>query len=294
MEIKTWRDPYDAGFSPTRPTKIEINSGLTVLVGCNGAGKSTLLLNIKEEMEKQKIPCHLHDNLSDGGSGSIGEFICGGEMGFGVVLMESSEGECIKLHLGKLSESYKEFLETGFMNTKKNRFAKIFNKDDKREVPNTRVLLFDAIDSGLSVDSVVELKMMFGGLLKASKDMGLNLYIIIAANEYELVRNSQCFDVNEGKYITFKDYEEYRKFIIKSRAKKEKRIEKQEVWFKKKREKEEQAYYKAKEDAEKKIAKILNGRSIKELEFGERYDVENIESNLKRMKPKWLKEEDDD
>lgn len=47
MKVKTWRDPYDAGFSPTRSKEIELKPGLTVLVGCNGAGKTTLLLNIK-------------------------------------------------------------------------------------------------------------------------------------------------------------------------------------------------------------------------------------------------------
>lgn len=33
--IKTWRDPYDAGFSTCRKKQIEIQQGLTVLVGCN-------------------------------------------------------------------------------------------------------------------------------------------------------------------------------------------------------------------------------------------------------------------
>lgn len=48
MLITTWRDPYGQGFNTTKPKKIDIESGLTVLVGCNGAGKSTLLLNIQE------------------------------------------------------------------------------------------------------------------------------------------------------------------------------------------------------------------------------------------------------
>ena len=82
MIIKTWRDPYDAGFTPTRPKEIEINSGLTVLVGCNGAGKTTLLLNIKEECEKQNIPVHHWNNLSDGSCDCIGSILGGyGEEG---------------------------------------------------------------------------------------------------------------------------------------------------------------------------------------------------------------------
>ena len=42
-EIKTWRDPYCEGWSICRPRQIELQLGLTVLVGCNGAGKTTFL-----------------------------------------------------------------------------------------------------------------------------------------------------------------------------------------------------------------------------------------------------------
>ena len=36
--IKTWRDPYDVGFSLCRKKEVEFLPGLTVLVGCNGSG----------------------------------------------------------------------------------------------------------------------------------------------------------------------------------------------------------------------------------------------------------------
>ena len=52
-KIKTWKDPYDEGFSTCRRKEIEINPGVTVLVGCNGAGKSTLLHNIRDELKKE-------------------------------------------------------------------------------------------------------------------------------------------------------------------------------------------------------------------------------------------------
>ena len=49
-KIKTWRNPYDEGFSTCRRKEVEFKPGLTVLVGCNGSGKSTMLKNIKEEL----------------------------------------------------------------------------------------------------------------------------------------------------------------------------------------------------------------------------------------------------
>lgn len=262
IQIKTWRDPYDSGFSPTKPTTINIEEGLTVLVGCNGAGKTTLLHNIKEEMKKQGVPCNLYDNLKDGGGNSISEAMFSGEMDLGISLWTASEGEDIKINFGRSSSKIKRFLKDGFYDTRSNRLAKLFNKDeDNKEVGNQRVLLFDAVDSGLSVDSIVEVKEVFNLILEDAKQMGLEMYIIISANEYELARHSNCFDVNKGKYIKFKDYEDYRVFIIKSREAKEKRIEKQKVWFENKRKKEEEALAKRKAKYEPLIQEIKDKAS---------------------------------
>ena len=250
IRIKTWRDPYESGFSPTRPKEISIEEGLTVLVGCNGAGKSTLLLNIKDEMKKQKIPYHLYDNLKDGNSTSIAEAFFFGDSELGAALCYSSEGEAIKINFGQLSTKFKRFLKDGFFDTKGNRLARIFQEESEEEVSNKRVLLFDAVDSGLSVDSIIEIKSVFDLILQDAKKFGIEMYIIISANEYELARGSNCFDVNEGKYVAFADYEDYRSFIIKSRKKKEKRIERQAVWFEKKKAKEEAVIAKRKEKYE--------------------------------------------
>ena len=257
MKIKTWRDPYDAGFTPTKPKEIELNTGLTVLVGCNGAGKTTLLRNISEECKKQHIPYLSYDNLHDGGKSSFAELMCGEDYQEAAYLMSSSEGECIKANLGRKSKIFKEFVEKGIVNDRFYRFSKAFS-GDKEEVikSNDRVFLFDAVDSGLSVDSVVEIKSLFDLILKDFKDSGKNIYIVIAANEYELARNSECFDVNKGEYIRFKDYEEYRSFIIKSRQKKEKRIEKQIIWREKQKQKEIKKYFEIKEKQEKTMEEL--------------------------------------
>ena len=72
---------------------------------------------------------------------------------------------------------------------------------------------------------IIEVKEMFKSMLEDTNAMGLELYLIVSANEYELARGENCFDVNKGQYITFRDYEDYRSFILKSKAKKENRIE---------------------------------------------------------------------
>jgi len=288
LTIKTWRDPYESGFTPTRPKEITIEPGLTVLVGCNGAGKSTLLLNIKEEMKKQDIPCHYYDNLRNGGSNSLESAFYRGDMDLGVSLWTASEGEAIKINFGQLSTKFKRFLKDGFFDSKSNRFAKIFSKaldnEEEKEICNKRVLLFDAVDSGLSVDSIVEIKSVFDLILEDAKTLGVEMYLIISANEYELARKSRCFDVNEGKYIEFTDYEAYRSFIIKSRAKKEKRIEKQAIWYEKKRQKEEAALMKRKEKYEPMIEAIKSAaeKEGRELTWIEKRKIDDYKRIIER------------
>ena len=52
---------------------------------------------------------------------------------------------------------------------------------------------------------------------------GNEIYIVISANSYEMANREQCLDVYSGEYVTFKDYEEYKKFILETRERKEKR-----------------------------------------------------------------------
>jgi len=267
MIIKTWRDPYDAGFSPTTPRQIDLHPGLTVLVGCNGSGKSTLLLNIKEECRNLKIPCHLWDNLVDGGShNSLGSLLGGyqeydcDDYSLAMSIFNASEGEAIKLNIGRDSTLYKEFLKSGHFKNRDYRMSKLFSdeadKADKEITDNRRVFLFDAADSGLSIDSVCEVKSVLNLILKDSKKLNLETYIIIAANEYELARDEDCFDINKGEYIKFADYEEYRKFILLTRKRKEARIKRQEKWMNNKAEKELAGYEELKKKVKKEIKEL--------------------------------------
>lgn len=87
--------------------------------------------------------------------------------------------------------------------------------------------LCDAIDSGLSIDNIIDVKKyLFDKVIQDCKKDGIDAYIIAAANEYELTNGEQCFDVYNGKYIKFADYNEYAEFIMQSRRNKEKRYQK--------------------------------------------------------------------
>lgn len=212
--INMWRDPYNQGFSTCRLKTATFESGVTVLVGCNGSGKSTMLHNIQAELENKKIPVFFYDNVEKNRL-SLYESLSSGDVKLASMQMCSSEGENISLNLGQMVQKLKNFLKTG-----KN--GKYYQKL-KDVVGNERWLLIDAIDSGYSIDNVMELKEFFSMILNDAKKMGLNLYIVVSSNEYELAYNSNCMDVTEGKYVRFNDYSEYKKFILHTRKKKEKR-----------------------------------------------------------------------
>ncbi len=226
--IKTWRDPYGEGFSTCRPVKIDIDSGLTILVGCNGAGKTTMLRNIKEKLKEDNIPMIYFDNLHNGSSKSIGKMFHNNNLAMASAMWTASEGENIILNVGMIASELRDFIQTGETSEskKEKEWIKLFKEDDPKEipVPNERWILLDAIDSGLSIDNIIETKALFELIINDAKQQNIDMYIIVVANEYELANGEKCFDVNTGKYITFSDYNDYRKFIIKSRDKKEKRL----------------------------------------------------------------------
>ncbi len=197
-----YRDYYNEGEYIFKKNNIEIHSGLTVLVGCNGIGKTTLLFEIKNQLKKKKIPFINFNNLVDGGGNAREEALYRSELDFLATTCCSSEGENIMLNIGNLAQNIRRSIK-------------------KYEDENEYWILLDAVDSGLSIDNIIELKEFFNLLIEDNKNK--DIYILASANEYEMAREEQCFDVANCKYITFKDYEDYRNYIIKSREYKDKR-----------------------------------------------------------------------
>lgn len=195
---------YGENFKMFSCENIELENGLTVLVGCNGAGKTTFMRQIENQLKKEKIPVIYHDFLTH----SIREFrqsaLDNENIEFLALSVSSSEGENIQLVLGEVAR------EMGTLIRRSNPDAKEY------------WFLFDALDSGLSIDGINEIKKNLFSMV-IDKERNKDIYIIVSTNSYEFAREESCFDVSGGKYITFKDYGDYRNFIIKSRQNKDKR-----------------------------------------------------------------------
>lgn len=227
-KFKLPKDYFGEGIELWKKRTITLNPGVTVMVGCNGIGKTSLLRRIEYTLKDEKIPFIKYDNLHDGGSNARSAASFYEDFAFMATSMCSSEGENIVMNLGRIASRLKNFIETGVDNDDFKRldraFARIFDKesDDKKIESNERWILLDAIDSGLSIDNINDVKEL---LFKTVIDDNpyRDVYIIVVANSYEMARNEQCFDVRNGKYIKFDDYEDYRNFILKSKEWKDER-----------------------------------------------------------------------
>ncbi len=200
--FKIDKDPYCTNSNIYNKNIITINPGVTVLVGCNGSGKTTLMMLMKEKLKEAKISYISFDNLREGGFNAANMHGFMGDMQFVVDCVTSSEGENIVMNLGKFSNKIGRWVH-----------------DHKEE--NEMWIFLDACDSGLSIDNVVDVKYLFDIIIKDNPNS--DVYIITSANEYELARDEQCFDVQSGEYITFDSYDEYREMILKSKENKNKR-----------------------------------------------------------------------
>ena len=198
------KDPYDLGKQIYSKSRIDIKPGLTVLVGCNGSGKSTLMRHIGYELKKLDIPFFEYDNLHQGGHRAQDWALnVSGNMNLLATLVCSSEGEQIHINFAEMCEKLGAFVR---------------RNADAKEL----WIMLDAIDSGLSIDYIVEIKGFLKDLV-IGKNPDKDVYILMSANAYEVCRDEQCFDVHNGVYTSFKDYEEYREFVLRSREWKDKR-----------------------------------------------------------------------
>lgn len=191
VHIDDWFDIHK-GFD------LELTSGYTPLVGPNGAGKTTLLRQLGEKFQhNNNFKVFKYNNYSEGGKQAMQKQLAcsSSDISYLATLATSSEGEQIAMNFGqeckKLGQAVAEC---------------------KTEGKNLLVLL-DAIDSGASIDRLKDYISLFDMVANDCVKSGLDCYILVAVNSYELVKDRVCKDVRTGKDVTFKSYEDYSNYI---------------------------------------------------------------------------------
>lgn len=207
-EFKISKNPYKFDRAMYPKASFIIHPGVTVLVGCNGSGKTTMLRNIEADLRKTKTPYMKYSDMVNGRDHANSHFDFYGDMRSIASNFVSSEGECIHNNFGRL-----------FV-TKVRRFA-FEHKDD-----NELWFLLDALDSGTSIDMIREFKDIFQLILEDQKNC--NIYIVIAANSFEMARDYDCLLMRTFEHVRFDDYNKYAEEIMKSKEKKDKRFKESE------------------------------------------------------------------
>ena len=227
MEFKIRKEPIEEGNKLFQKTKLIIEHGkVSCIVGCNGSGKTTLISEIKDNLyakgakELKKDFYHnafkvfLRDDEEDNKANKIyyidfdkNADCTTGDMDYvynRLGIAYSSTGEGIMQRFGRICQ---------FIG------STIRDLEEGSEL----VLFLDDCDAGTSLDMISDIVGLFPLIINDCEKRGINVYIVITANSYELCRYCDCISVHDFKHKTFKSYESYKKFVLKSREKKENR-----------------------------------------------------------------------
>lgn len=202
MNFKISKDYYCSNVKMYEKSSVEIKLGLTILVGCNGAGKTTLIQQLKEKCKEFDIPNLSYDQRGLQSSDMLMDKMLNFDNDIsGLVNMyASSEGQRIRESIYYFGRDYQKFLKT----VKKHQKHLFF--------------FFDALDSGLSVDNIIEFKHdCVEPIIETCNRANKEVYILVPCNEYEMARGENCLILPDLTYREIKNYDDYRKIILRSR-----------------------------------------------------------------------------
>lgn len=211
MELKLHSNPKYTD-NKSVPITYTFEPGVTALIGSNGAGKSTLLKQINSLFNKgdwSRLPnndpirdlydCYYYDNEYEQKfrkQSWLEEFEDGTKRLANT--FTNSEGQNVWDFL------YYKVQDIG-------KAVYVAKKNNKKGI----FLLFDAMDSGLSLDKLYSLKSdLYDFIIDNEKDSGLDVYLICSTNSYEYVKGYNCLDVTNQKHVRFNSFEEYEEYFI--------------------------------------------------------------------------------
>ncbi len=209
MTIKDGYNDFRIHKNKVKGSVYALNPGITILTGCNGYGKTTTINEMKQWCDHNEYEYYYFGGNADGGSKFKAQCTLNGDFRSLANFISSSEGE-------QLLAVFTKFCQ------------KTLSKSVKcAENQKPFILFIDAIDSGLSVDSISMVRsFLIRFMHDAINKYDAEVYIVSASNSFEMCRSDnlsekdrhsfRCMDPYAFKDVSFKSYNRYVNFIKKT------------------------------------------------------------------------------
>lgn len=226
MIFKIHKNPYDEKKNIYTKAHLELEpNNIYCFTGCNGSGKSTLIREITDNNLCNKA----NEIKPDFYAKAFGELFAKNKKLYPIkyirfdkkVEVSNSENDYF---MNAMRVSFSSTGE-GIMDRFGNILSVIGSVVRQLKKDNTLFIFIDDADAGTSLDNISQIIDVLDLIKNDLEKKEITYYIILTANSFELCRNYECIDVNTFAHKTFKRYETYKKYVLKSRERKNKRYE---------------------------------------------------------------------
>ncbi len=224
------KKPYDTQMFAK--SKLELNENtISCFVGCNGSGKTTIIDFIIDKLRHdgaREIKVSAYQNLENAFKESFGDVKDDHKdtsKDLYVIFNKNSEfassqEDYFKMKATVCFSSTGEGLMHRFGRVLAVLGSEIRNENNKGK---SLFIFFDDCDAGTSIDMINDITSVFNLITTDCIKNNITYYIVVTANSYELCKDVDCISVHDFKHLKFDSYESYRKFVLRSRKKKNKR-----------------------------------------------------------------------
>ena len=143
-------------------------------------------------------------------------------------VFSASEGEAVfRNYANKVYHEIATFRDTKIISRHPEENALLRYKYIRMDKAKNLLVILDGIDSGVSLDMTLDIKNFLHTILEdlRTRIPKVPVYILVSSNSWEFCEGERCLDARSLKFKEFSSYEEYRKYILDSRKKKDHRLE---------------------------------------------------------------------
>ena len=222
--FKIEKSPYEDDVKIFSKGSIEItDNSIICLVGCNGSGKSTVMSSIKRQLKIKQIKLELYAGLFEAMSGLSGGKLYDRDDAayFDFDKETDNQSTDMQMIFNKAGLAYSSTGE-GIIQ-RYGRLIQLIGTTIREGKYKELYFFFDDCDAGTSIDMIQDIKYVINLIKDDCEKRGITYHFILSANSYEMCKDFDCISVHNFTHKKFRSYESFKKFVLRSRAIKDKR-----------------------------------------------------------------------